>query len=365
MAGDLPPQYRLPLLVLGVFGLVGGVLAGLARLAWGVPPLAAAAAGGHGALMVSAFFGSVIGLERAVALKRPWAYLAPLLAGLSGAALLGGEAAAPLFALAASGVFVAASAAVLARQVASFTLTLAAGALSWLAGNLLWALGGPLALAVPWWLAFLVLTIAGERLELTRLLPTPPAARRVFAALAALLVAAAGLASIDEAAGSRVFGLALLGFALWLVRYDIARPNARQRGLTRFIALCLLGGYAWLAVAGALGVTGAFAAGHPWRDAALHALGLGFVFAMVFGHAAIVFPALLGVRIPYHPVFYLPLVALHATLLARVAAGVGGNFAAQGDAGLANALALALFFVVVLGRALVGLAGVATPKARR
>ncbi|MCH2222339.1 MAG: hypothetical protein MK097_18745, partial [Dechloromonas sp.] len=62
---DLRPAARLPILLLGMLSLVGGVLAGLARLAWEVPAVAAASAGGHGALMISAFFGTVISLERA------------------------------------------------------------------------------------------------------------------------------------------------------------------------------------------------------------------------------------------------------------------------------------------------------------
>ena len=64
----LPPLARLPLLALGVIALVVGVLAGLARLGVAVPAPMAAQAGVHGALMIAAFLGTVIGLERAVAL---------------------------------------------------------------------------------------------------------------------------------------------------------------------------------------------------------------------------------------------------------------------------------------------------------
>ena len=79
----------------------------------------------------------------------------------------------------------------------------------------------------------------------------------------------------------------------------------RGKGLTRFIAVCLLSGYAWLAVGGAVIVAaGGLAPGSPSYDAALHALALGFVFAMVFGHAPIIFPAVLRVAVPYHPTFY-------------------------------------------------------------
>lgn len=85
---DLRPAARVPLLILGMLSLLGGVLAGLARLGWGTPSFTAGASAWHGALMVSAFLGTVISLERAVALGRGWAYLAPAAAGIGGLALL-------------------------------------------------------------------------------------------------------------------------------------------------------------------------------------------------------------------------------------------------------------------------------------
>ena len=53
-------------------------------------------------------------------------------------------------------------------------------------------------------------------------------------------------------AARMVFGAALLALALWLLRQDIARRTVKDTGLTRFIAVCLLSGYAWLALAGAI-----------------------------------------------------------------------------------------------------------------
>ena len=88
---DLPPVGRAPIAILGFISLVVGVLSGLARLGWEMPPLVVNAVSVHGALMISAFFGTVISLERAVAIGRRWAYQAPVAAGASGIALLGGE----------------------------------------------------------------------------------------------------------------------------------------------------------------------------------------------------------------------------------------------------------------------------------
>ena len=245
---DLRPLARLPILLLGMLSLVGGVLAGLARLDWSVPALAAALAGAHGSLMIPAFFGTVISLERAVALGRRWAYLAPAAAGAGGVAVLAGapQVLVHALAIAAAVVMVAASIQVLRRQIAPFTIVLAIGALCWLIGNLVWLASGAVSVAAPWWLAFLVLTIAGERLELSRFLPTPALARRVFHAIVASIVAGALLSLLDASAGLALFAAGLLALALWLLRFDIAWRNAQRDGLPRFIAICLLAGYVWL-----------------------------------------------------------------------------------------------------------------------
>lgn len=356
---DVRPLARLPILVLGMLSLLGGVLAGLARLGWDVPTIAANASGMHGALMVSAFFGTVISLERAVALGRAWAYLAPAAAGAGGVALLGG---APLvvpqgLSLVASAIMLAANIQVLRRLLAPFTVVLASGALCWAVGNLVWFVFGATSVATPWWFAFLVLTIGGERLELSRFIPTPRAAQRVFFAIVGALLAGAALSLYDEGHGLALFSVALLSLAAWLLAFDIASRNVRRDGLPRFIALCLLTGYVWLGVAGILGIGGGFALGHAWRDSTLHAVGLGFVFSMVLGHAPIIFPAVARVKIPYHLSFYLPLVALHTTLLLRVFGGIAGDFTLRRIGGLANAYALLAFIAVLVIGILRGKAG--------
>ena len=82
----------------------------------------------HGPLMVSAFFGTVISLERAVALDRLWAYAAPLAAGLGGIALLCGFVAAGFFLMIlAAAVFVLCGVVVVQRQPSLETATLLAG----------------------------------------------------------------------------------------------------------------------------------------------------------------------------------------------------------------------------------------------
>lgn len=351
----LPATFRVPLLFLGMLALLSGVLGGLVRLGWPAPA-PAAAAGWHGALMISAFFGTVISLERAVALGRTWTYLAPALAGLGGLALATAAPTAAALSLltAAATVLAVASAWVVKRQPAAFTFVLALGALCWLTGNAFWLAGGDGLAAVPAWLGFLVLTIAGERLELTRFLPTPAMARRLFLAIVAALLLGIALSLGGKESGLKLFSASLLALAAWLARYDIARRNVRETGLTRFIAVCLLGGYAWLAAAALLGLAGGLQPGHAWRDATLHALALGFVFSMVLGHAPIVFPSVVRIRIPFHPAMYLPLAALHLTLAARLAGGLAGSPAVQQYGALGNALALLLFILTMVGCAVRG-----------
>lgn len=352
--GDLQPRARLPLLILGFAGLVAGVGAGLARFGWRVPAAVAGGAALHGALMVCGFFGVVIALERAVAIGRYWAYVVPLLAGAGTvAAVLGAVSAAAWCFVAGSLVFFAASADVFRRQRALFTLTMALGAACWVAGNALWAAGWTVHEAVPFWLAFLVLTIAGERLELSRFLMPSPGAKRAFAAVVVVLVT--GAAGASSALGAQVFAAGLAGLAAWLARNDLARRTVRSRGLTRFIAVCLLSGYAWLAAGGAIVfAAGGLRPGTPSYDAALHAIALGFVFSMVFGHAPIIFPAVLRIGVPYYPAFYAPLALLHLSLIVRVAGDAASAFAWTRFGALLNALALAAFIVSMIAAVLRG-----------
>jgi len=309
----------------------------------------------HGALMVSGFFGTVIALERAVAVGRGWAYGAPLACGLGGLALLGASprVAYGLFTLGAAALVVA-NVSIIRRQATLESATLGAGAACWLAGNGTLLAGLPTAAAVPWWIAFFVLTIGGERLELSRYAPRPPAARTAFVAIAGAIALAPCLSLVVGAVAWRAQGAALVALALWLWRYDIARITLRQQGLARYIAACVLSGYLWLATGGvALVVGGAMYAG-PLYDLALHALMLGFVFAMVFGHAPVIFPAVVRVAIPYAAWLYAPLALLQGSLALRVAGDLGDlpSLRAAGAAG--NALAIALFIVTAATLALRG-----------
>ncbi len=352
-----PATFVRPLLAAFVAGsLVAGVTGGLLRagVAW-VEPVSAAvfahAAVAHAALMMSGFLGTVIAIERAVAVRLRWAFAAPFAAGVGGALLLAGRTdAAAWLGVAAALVFVGVNAVLVARQRAAHTALLLVGAAAWLIGNLLFALRQPGAAVIPWWFAFLVLTIAAERLEMTRLMRRHAGAQPALLATLLALLAGAGACAAWPVAGGVVFGVALAALAAWLGVFDIARRTALAHGLSRYMAVCLLGGYAWLGAAGI--AWAATAMGYPARDAALHALGLGFIVSMMMGHAPVILPAVARVRLQFGAWFYLPLVLLHASLLLRLGAGFA-NLELRAAGAALNAAVLVLFALTLVGSAIV------------
>jgi hypothetical protein len=293
--------------------------------------------------MIGGFLGTVIALERAVALGRGWAYAAPVTTGLGAAALAAGAPGGPWLMLAGSGITVLIFVTILRVQFALFTVVMALGAAAWLAGQVAWVAGAPIHRTLVWWAAFVVLTIAGERLELTRLLQTGRAARAAFLAVLAVLLAGPVVASVAPDAGLRLTGVGWLALATWLARFDIARRTVRTTGLPRFIAVALLSGYAWLGLGGLLALGGSVGAAGARYDALVHAVFVGFVFSLIFGHAPIVFPAVLGVAVPYRPAFYLPLAVLHGSLALRILGDLAAWNAGRQWGGLLNAVAIVGF----------------------
>lgn len=139
------------------------------------------------------------------------------------------------------------------REVALHTVTMLLGALSWSAGNLLWLLGWQIFQVALFWQAFPVLTIVGERLELSRVLRPSRIQQILFGILIFVSLAGTVIAVFNIQLGTRMSGAASLFIALWSIRNDIAWRNLRHNlPLTRYIAWCLALGFLWLAVGGAL-----------------------------------------------------------------------------------------------------------------
>jgi hypothetical protein len=328
--------------------LLAAIWAGLLRLGWDLPLGRASLAAVHGPLFVCGLLGTVIGLERAVALGRAWTFVGPLLTLAGGFALLAGLPAALAALLMAGGSLglLAVFAAVLRRQPARFIVTMAIGAGAWLGGNLLWLAGRPFGQVALWWAAFLILTIVGERLELGRLRQLPRRAMAAFTLAVGALLAAVVVAVALPDAGVRLAGASYIGLGLWLLAYDIARRTVRRPGIPRFSATCILSGSAWLVAGGAIALAAGAVYSGPLYDAMLHAVFVGFVFAMIFGHAPIIVPALLTLPYTFSPWSYAPLALLHASLAARIAGDLAGLAAVRRWGGMLNGVAIVLFLAL-------------------
>jgi len=343
------------MMVLVAVSLISGVVGGLLRAGVPLPELATLdwarqASGLHSALMICGFLGTVIGIERAVALRAAWAFVVPLATSLGAACLLGRQYAwgAALFEVAAV-MFVLVNAVIVKRQSAQHTWMLLLSAWVWLMGTSRFMVAGLSDTVLSAWFGFLILTIAAERLEMTRLTQVPATARLALWLIVGVMVAGVSVTSHDSIVGGGLYGFALLLLALWLGLFDIARRTIRAHGLSRYMAVCLLSGYAWLAASGVCWMAAAH--GYGTRDAALHALGLGFVLSMVMGHAPVILPAVARVKLHFDARFYGPLCVLHLSLLCRLLVGAWDDRWRVLGAGL-NAVAMVYFLMTVISAAI-------------
>lgn len=348
---SLPNRFPLPFLFLAILALLAALWAGLMRLGWQLPALTPSFALAHGPLMISGFLGTLITLERAVAMKQKWMYLPPLLAGLGWlvSVLIRTLPLGPFLLAVASLGGVAILIEMTRREFALHTITMSLGMVAWFVGNLLWLLGWQIFQVVFFWQAFLILTIAGERLELSRVIRPSRIQQVLFGVIVAIFIAGVIVSIFDSQIGARLNGATLLFLSLWSVRNDLAWRNLKHKlPLTRYIARCLALGFIWLGIGGGLSVVfGAQVAG-PRYDAVLHVVFIGFVISMIFGHAPIIFPAILGVPINFQPGFYVHLILLHASLALRVIADYANLHTLRMWGGLLNEVAILLFIGITV-----------------
>ena len=341
---------RFPLLAAAVGALTIGVWGGLERIGWQLPAQHSEPIALHGPLMVFGFLGTVVSLERAVALRRWWGYIAPPLTLAGVALLLVGDGRAGRTALLVAGlVLVAMFVLILCTHVTEATLTLTLAALLWCGGAFLWLAGRDLVEVVPWWTGFLVVTILGERLELAALSRLTATGRVTFAVQTVLLII--GLV-LGGRRGAQLLGAALVASSVWLFRFDISRHTIKRSGLPRFVAVSLLAGYGWLLLGGVFWLRYGLDVAGPARDAELHAVFVGFVFSMIFGHAPVIFPAVLAVPIPFRRLFYVHLALLHVGVALRITGDLGAGAAIARDGALLNAVAIGMFFILTAGSTL-------------
>lgn len=347
---------QLPLLGLIVAGMVVGITTGLARLGIDMPSVATERVMLHGPILIAGVFGTLIALERAVAMKallgRTWTFAdaAPVLSAAGLVVLLVNGATVPAIALLTAGaaMLVAVNLFFLRRAPTLDVLTMLLGAVFLLLADVAWLMERPVPFLTSWWVAFLVLTVVGERLELAKLRAHGQLAYALFGIAVAAYIGALLWMVVDEGLGMRLSGAGLIALALWLLRFDIATVTIHREGLPRFVAACLLAGYVWMGIAGAIVLFSEPTFAGFSYDAYLHAILLGFVFSMVFGHGPIIFPAIMERPISFNSFAYVPLILLHFSVALRIVADLAGNQMIRQAAGVWTGVAVVLYGVFVV-----------------
>ncbi|MGV0790946.1 hypothetical protein [Mycolicibacterium sp. XJ1819] len=347
---DSPIPPRAVLLVPGGVALLAGLDAGLLRLGLPAPVETTRLAEVHGVVLVLGFVGTVVAVERAVASGQRWCYLAPALLGLGGVALTtpAPRRVADLALLAGAALLVAVYVPLWRRNFDPAVVVQAAGAVLATGAALLWAAGVPVPDLMGWLAGFLILTIAGERLELARVTMAGTRAEALLGAAAAMVVAGALAQLLWPTTGYMLLGTGVLAVVCWLVRFDVARRTVHATGLPRYMAVCLLAGYVWLAVPGLVWLLAGPVRSGGGYDAITHAVMLGFVLSMIMAHAPVILPAVLRRPLPYTPAMYVPVALLHASLLLRVVADVRGPDVAVQAGGVLNVSAVLAFLAIAV-----------------
>ena len=343
-------SHRAWLMVGACISLLAGLDGALLLLGVWSPVMSTRLSKWHGPLMVLGFVGTVICLERAVALGHRLAYLVPAMSGFGVIVLLAplpfdsARAGLALLTLAQLGLLTI-YVPLWQRSHDDAIVIQGAGAFCAAGAAALLTTGVHVSQIVGWLACYMILTICGERLELSRL---TMARNRALSALCLAVVAALLVSVVSPAIGWRVLGVVLIGLAVWLCRHDVARGGLRRGGQAAYIGTLLMVGYLWLATAGIVCTVQGPPISRSGYDAVVHSLFLGFTMGMILGHAPIILPAVLQVRLEWTTWFWLPAFLLEASLLVRIGIGDGLDRSAAVQAGgTVNVLSLLTLVAVI------------------
>ena len=343
-------SHRAWLMVGAGISLLAGLDGALLLLGVWSPVMSTRLSKWHGPLMVLGFVGTVICLERAVALGHRLAYLVPAMSGFGVIVLLAplpfdsARAGLALLTLAQLGLLTI-YVPLWRRSHDDAVVIQGAGAFCAAGAAALLTTGAHVSQIVGWLACYMILTICGERLELSRL---TMARNRALSALCLAVVAALLVSVVSPAIGWRVLGVVLIGLAVWLCRHDVARGGLRRGGQAAYIGTLLMIGYLWLATAGIVCTVQGPPISRSGYDAVVHSLFLGFTMGMILGHAPIILPAVLQVRLEWTTWFWLPAFLLEASLLVRIGIGDGLDRSAAVQAGgTVNVLSLLTLVAVI------------------
>lgn len=343
-------SHRAWLMVGACISLLAGLDGALLLLGVWSPVMSTRLSKWHGPLMVLGFVGTVICLERAVALGHRLAYLVPAMSGFGVIVLLAplpfdsARAGLALLTLAQLGLLTI-YVPLWRRSHDDAVVIQGAGAFCAAGAAALLTTGAHVSQIVGWLACYMILTICGERLELSRL---TMARNRALPTLCLAVVAALLVSVVSPAIGWRVLGVVLIGLAVWLCRHDVARGGLRRGGQAAYIGTLLMIGYLWLATAGIVCTIQRPPTSRNGYDAVVHSLFLGFTIGMILGHAPIILPAVLQVRLEWTTWFWLPAFLLEASLLVRIGIGDGLDRSAAVQAGgTVNVLSLLTLVAVI------------------
>jgi hypothetical protein len=322
-----PAPFLLPLAILSA---LTGIVTGLFRIGWfGFP---GNAAGEHGAIMIGCFMGTLVSLERAVALQNRVALLVPALSAY--------------VLLITSSIGLTGITFYFQNRLSTTSFVIAfTGAVCWLLGNVMLVLWKMYPVAVSWWMGFILLTIVSSRLKSSML---PLAGKLKFISLYLILgLFIVGLVMpFHGGIGRYLIGAGLISTALWLLKYDAARESIKNEALNRYSGLLMLSGFGWLFITGFFICWGDLYG--PLYDTALHSFFIGFLFSVVMAHGPSIIPTVLALSVkPFHRVLYIWFVFLQSSLIVRIVANFLAEFELRKWAGLLNGIAILGFFVTM------------------
>ena len=327
---------------LALLSLLTGIIAGWQRINWDIP--VTNLAGDHGALMTGSFLGTLICLERSITHKNHWWRLLPLINGLSIVLFLFQQVQlAYIFLTAGSAGLLILMCTYLKTSPTLSQVILILGAFAWLTGNLVLLNQYAYPSAVKWWMLFLLWTIFGERLELSRMLPTSNT--KTISLYTVIAINIIGVLLPFHWYGNEIFAVSLIGLAVWLFIFDMSRHAVKLSGQHRYSALLLMTGYSWLIIT-ALWLL--FWPGAPYAyDASLHGFFLGFVFSMIFAHVPIIFPGVFKINISlYHPVLFIVFILFQSSLVLRIAGDALVHNELRKWGAMVNGISILLFFTI-------------------
>lgn len=332
------------ILPLALLAMLTGIYIGFIRIGWAFPVTANLPTPHHGILMAGSFLGTLISVERVSVLKNRWVWFIPILMISSLIFLVFQQN------QAAFGVLLTGSIGYLIicfQNYKTYKLKgdalLLLGAFFQIVAFTTFILTHSYPISFAGWLLFFLLTIVGERLNLTRFLPVSKKADIELYIWFGVLIISSFLYHFGFAV---VFSLCLWGIAQWLIRNDIALINIRKDGHYKFLGTALIGAYIWLFITGGLGL---IKSDNPWLyDALLHSFFVGFVLSMVLAHAPIIFPGLLQIKQrPFHPVMYFWLIVLHASLFLRIYGDLSESYGLRKWGGLFNGVSFVGYLLTI------------------